>query len=117
MSRASGSPRRRELLGSAGVPRAWTVVTRDLWQEFGAFTLTGMAPTAMQGPALFDRIENRVIFERDVRGPGDRDRIDSYMSPARPIIMRCEIVESDFCRMISTSSGSGIHVTTRSQPG
>ena len=39
------------------VPRQWTVVTRDLWKDFGEFTLTGIAPTAMGGPALFDRIE------------------------------------------------------------
>ena len=38
-------------------PREWTVVTRDLWKDFGAFTLTGIAPTAMGGPVLFDRIE------------------------------------------------------------
>lgn len=30
---------------------------RDLWRDFGEFTLTGFAPTAMGGPALFDRIE------------------------------------------------------------
>jgi putative membrane-bound dehydrogenase-like protein len=38
-------------------PAQWTVVTRDLWKEFGAFTLTGIAPTAMGGEAWFDRIE------------------------------------------------------------
>jgi putative membrane-bound dehydrogenase-like protein len=38
-------------------PREWTVVTRDLWGDFGDFTLTGIAPTAMGGAALFDRIE------------------------------------------------------------
>jgi putative heme-binding domain-containing protein len=38
-------------------PREWTVVTRDLWKDFGDFTLTGIAPTAMGGAALFDRIE------------------------------------------------------------
>ena len=38
-------------------PRQWTVVTRDLWKDFGEFILTGIAPTAMGGPALFDRIE------------------------------------------------------------
>ena len=30
-------------------PREWTVVTRDLWEDFGDFTLTGIAPTAMGG--------------------------------------------------------------------
>jgi len=38
-------------------PAEWTVVTRDLWKYFGPFTLTGIAPTAMGGEALFDRIE------------------------------------------------------------
>ena len=38
-------------------PGDWTVMTRDLWQDFGDFTLTGFAPTAIGGPALFDRIE------------------------------------------------------------
>ncbi len=39
------------------VPRDWIVVTRDLWSEFGDFTLTGIAPTAMGGAALFDQVE------------------------------------------------------------
>lgn len=38
-------------------PEEWTVVTRDLWKDFGEFTLTGLAPTAMGGPALFDNID------------------------------------------------------------
>lgn len=38
-------------------PTEWTTVTCDLWKDFGAFTLTGIAPTAMGGDALFDRIE------------------------------------------------------------
>jgi putative heme-binding domain-containing protein len=42
---------------SRSAPREWTVVTRDLWEDFGDFTLTGIAPTAMGGDALFDRIE------------------------------------------------------------
>ena len=42
---------------SPHAPREWVVVTRDLWKNFGSFTLTGMAPTAMGGDALFDRIE------------------------------------------------------------
>jgi hypothetical protein len=29
----------------------------DLWQDFGEFTLTGIAPTAMGGAADFDRLE------------------------------------------------------------
>ncbi|MBI3863622.1 MAG: c-type cytochrome [Planctomycetia bacterium] len=39
------------------VPVEWTVVTVDLWKDFGDFTLTGIAPTALDGPALFDKIE------------------------------------------------------------
>lgn len=42
---------------SSTVPTEWTVVTVDLWKDFGAFTLTGIAPTAMEGSALFDKIE------------------------------------------------------------
>ena len=42
---------------SPQMPRQWTVVTRDLWQDFGPFTLTGLAPTTMGGDALFDQIE------------------------------------------------------------
>jgi putative heme-binding domain-containing protein len=38
-------------------PENWVVVTRDLWKDFGDFVLTGIAPTAMGGEALFDRIE------------------------------------------------------------
>jgi putative heme-binding domain-containing protein len=42
---------------AAEAPRDWAVVTCDLWKDFGGFTLTGIAPTAMGGEALFDRIE------------------------------------------------------------
>ena len=38
-------------------PRQWTIVNLDLWQDFGDFTLTGLAPTAMGGPAWFDSIQ------------------------------------------------------------
>jgi putative membrane-bound dehydrogenase-like protein len=38
-------------------PRQWRVVTFDLWKDCGPFTLTGIAPTALGGPAYFDRIE------------------------------------------------------------
>jgi hypothetical protein len=39
-------------------PREWTVVTRDLFADFGQvpFTLTGMAFTSMDGVALFDHV-------------------------------------------------------------
>ncbi len=42
---------------SAEPPLQWQAVTRDLWHDFGDFTLTGIAPTSMGGAALFDRIE------------------------------------------------------------
>ena len=42
---------------SSETPGEWTVVTRDMWKEFGDFTLTGIAPTALGGPAWFDKIE------------------------------------------------------------
>jgi len=42
---------------SSEPPENWTVVTVDLWKDCGTFTLTGIAPTAMGGTALFDRIE------------------------------------------------------------
>lgn len=38
-------------------PDDWTVITRDLWRDVGDMTLTGIAPTALGGPALFDRVE------------------------------------------------------------
>src|SRR5439155_22962696 len=42
---------------SSDAPTEWTIVTVDLWKDCGEFTLTGIAPTAMDGPALFDAIE------------------------------------------------------------
>jgi len=42
---------------SAHAPDDWAVVTRDLWRDFGEFTLTGIAPIAMRDEVLFDRIE------------------------------------------------------------
>jgi len=42
---------------SPHVPDEWSVVTVDLYKDNGEFTLTGFAPTAMGGPALFDRVE------------------------------------------------------------
>jgi hypothetical protein len=43
---------------SPQIPREWTVVTRDLFADFGQvpFTLTGMAFVSMDGVALFDHI-------------------------------------------------------------
>ncbi|MSR52447.1 MAG: hypothetical protein EXS09_04055 [Gemmataceae bacterium] len=40
------------------VPREWTVVTRDLFADFGSIplTLTGLAFTSMGGVALFDHV-------------------------------------------------------------
>jgi putative heme-binding domain-containing protein len=42
---------------SAAVPTEWREEILDLWKDCGAFTLTGIAPTAMSGAAFFDRIE------------------------------------------------------------
>jgi len=64
----SKSPQRRYYSGtnstdwaatkvSADAPDSWTVITCDLWKDCGDFTLTGIAPTAMGGDALFDQIE------------------------------------------------------------
>ena len=50
------------------VPREWTVVTRDLFTDFGRvpFTLTGMAFTSMDGHALFDHVYlGRTIADLD----------------------------------------------------
>jgi putative membrane-bound dehydrogenase-like protein len=53
---------------SRETPRDWVVVTVDLWKEFGPTTLTGIAPTAMGGPAFFDRIELRQTLDEDAPG-------------------------------------------------
>jgi putative heme-binding domain-containing protein len=42
---------------AADAPQQWVEVTCDLWKDFGPFSLTGIAPTAIGGDALFDRIE------------------------------------------------------------
>lgn len=42
---------------SDSAPKDWTVITVDLWKDFGGFTLTSIAPTAVDGPAYFDHIE------------------------------------------------------------
>jgi hypothetical protein len=44
-------------------PTDWTVITRDLWKDFGDFTLTGIAPTAMGGAVLFDQVELKKNLE------------------------------------------------------
>jgi putative membrane-bound dehydrogenase-like protein len=49
-------------------PSDWTTVTVDLWSDFGEFTLTGIAPTAMGGPALFDRIELLRTLDHSLKG-------------------------------------------------
>ncbi|MFN0199565.1 MAG: PVC-type heme-binding CxxCH protein [Planctomycetaceae bacterium] len=56
---------------SPDVPTEWTVVTVDLWKDFGEFTLTGIAPTAMGGSALFDKIELlQSLDDQPIRTPG-----------------------------------------------
>lgn len=65
---SSSTPRRRYYSGqnttkwranqiSKQTPRKWTVVTVDLYKDCGSFTLTGIAPTALEGEVFFDRIE------------------------------------------------------------
>jgi putative heme-binding domain-containing protein len=65
---APESPQRRYFAGknltkwdasevSPDTPREWRVVTLDLWKDCGAFTLTGIAPTAIGGTVYFDQIE------------------------------------------------------------
>jgi putative heme-binding domain-containing protein len=49
------------------VPTDWVIVTRDLWKDFGEFTVTGIAPTALGGEALFDHIE--LLRSLDDAGP------------------------------------------------
>ena len=50
------------------VPKQWTVVTIDLFGDAGPMTLTGIAPTAIDGPALFDSIE----LLRSLQQPGQK---------------------------------------------
>jgi putative heme-binding domain-containing protein len=76
----AGQPARRYFAGrnttgwqarqlASAVPREWTVVTVDLWQDAGEFTLTGLAPTAMGGPAWFDHLELLRVPAPDPRVP------------------------------------------------
>ncbi len=54
---------------SPEAPKEWTTVTRDLWKDFGSFTLTGIAPTTMGGEAMFDCIELLRTLDVDREGP------------------------------------------------
>ena len=54
---------------SPEAPKEWTTVTRDLWKDFGSFTLTGIAPTTMGGNAIFDRIELLRTLDDDKANP------------------------------------------------
>jgi putative heme-binding domain-containing protein len=53
-----------------GPPSEWTVITVDLWDVTGEFRLTGIAPTAMGGAALFDSIQ--LLATRDGQPPDSR---------------------------------------------
>ena len=57
---------------SPDVPVEWTVVTVDLWKDFGEFTLSGIGPVAMNGPALFDRIELLRTLDSPANSPTNR---------------------------------------------
>ena len=39
------------------LPKEWTIEIADLWKDCGNITITGIAPTALGGPAWFDQIE------------------------------------------------------------
>jgi putative membrane-bound dehydrogenase-like protein len=81
------SPRRRYFAGknttewaarevSPQAPENWRVVTVDLWKDNGSFTLTGIAPTALGGTALFDHLELladlRFLEQADIGSEADR---------------------------------------------
>jgi hypothetical protein len=53
------------------LPAAWTVVTRDLFADFGEFTLTGLALSPQDGEAgLFDHIHlSRAVQDLDAVAP------------------------------------------------
>jgi hypothetical protein len=55
--------------------------TFDLWQDCGEFTLTGITPTAMGGPAFFDRIELR--HDRREPGAGETPKFKTATMPVR----------------------------------
>jgi putative heme-binding domain-containing protein len=48
---------------SATAPAKWTVVTVDLWKDFGSFTMTGAEVSANGGDAYIDRIEFLAALE------------------------------------------------------
>jgi hypothetical protein len=52
------------------------VVTFDLWKDCGAFTLTGIAPTAMGGTVFFDRIE--LLRDLGDAATGQAERSGNY---------------------------------------
>ena len=55
------------MLVSIEAPSDWTLVTRDLWADVGDCTITGIAPTAIGGAVLFDRIELLRTLDDDER--------------------------------------------------
>jgi hypothetical protein len=62
-------PRGGSLLVDGALPARWTLVTRDLFQDFGEFTFSGLGLAMVDGQyALFDRIllaRNLVDFPTD----------------------------------------------------
>ncbi|MFV1968125.1 MAG: PVC-type heme-binding CxxCH protein, partial [Pirellulaceae bacterium] len=77
--------------------REWTLVTRDLWSDFGAFTLTGIAPTAIDGEVLFDKIEllrSRGRVGRVGRVESRESRVESRESRVQSPESRVESPES-----------------------
>ena len=78
-------------------PSAWTVVTVDLWQDIGEFTLTGIAPTCDKGEeAFFDSfILGATLESLDAYAPGAGELAfkdpnkkvgDAWHDPENPIV-------------------------------
>jgi hypothetical protein len=62
------------------LPDDWVVVTRDLFADFGAFALTGIAFTPGSGEALFDHIYLAQSLE-------DLKRCPSPIPPTQPLVI------------------------------
>jgi hypothetical protein len=58
------------------IPGDWVVVTRDLFADFGAFTLTGLALSPLDGEfALFDHIYlGRSVRDFELATPPEKSK-------------------------------------------
>ena len=74
-------------------PRKWEVVTRDLFQDFGPITITGINFSAMEGPgeAYFDHIYlARTVEDLDrvtASAAKAADSVDGQVSPVRSTLV------------------------------